>query len=234
MLAVGEPGFQQAVARAYNSRWGLGGGAYHSADAAPGEAESAYLGVMRREALDEVGGFDTTLARGEDWELNHRFRLAGHRVWLDPTLQVKYRPRATPAEVVRQFWATGVWRAGLVRRLKAANSRRYFVPPALVVCTAVAAGAGGLAAARLGGRPMRLLAGVAGGGVGAYGALIAGIAGSSDGSGKDRLRYAAALVAMHYSWGSGFLYGLLRGPAGTVDTSRIVLPRVAATTPPGE
>ena len=76
---VGRPGLQAAVARAYNSPLGLGGGAYHAADEPAGPAESAYLGVMRAEALAEVGGFDETLRRGEDWELNHRFREAGSR-----------------------------------------------------------------------------------------------------------------------------------------------------------
>jgi hypothetical protein len=53
MRADGRTPFQRAVARAYNSRIGLGGGAYHSGGAA-GLAESAYLGVLRRAVLDEV------------------------------------------------------------------------------------------------------------------------------------------------------------------------------------
>src|SRR4051812_1988463 len=90
MLAAGKPGLQAAVARAYNSPLGLGGGAYHAVDAQPGPAESAYLGVMRADALAEVGYFDESLRRGEDWELNFRFRQAGHVVWLDPSLRVRY------------------------------------------------------------------------------------------------------------------------------------------------
>ena len=47
MAAVGRPGVQAAVARAYNSRFGLGGGAYHQADAAEGPAR---IGLPRRHA----------------------------------------------------------------------------------------------------------------------------------------------------------------------------------------
>ena len=47
MVATGRPGFQAAVARAYNSRFGLGGGAYHGEQAHEGPAESAYMGIMR-------------------------------------------------------------------------------------------------------------------------------------------------------------------------------------------
>ena len=79
MRAEGRTPFQRAVARAYNSPIGLGGGAYHGG-IQEGEAESAYLGVMRRAVLDEVGLFDETIRRGEDWELNLRIRQAGHLV----------------------------------------------------------------------------------------------------------------------------------------------------------
>jgi glycosyltransferase involved in cell wall biosynthesis len=87
MRAEGRTPFQRAVARAYNSPVGLGGGAYHGGRE-EGEAESAYLGVMRRAVLDEVGLFDETIRRGEDWELNLRIRRAGYRVWFDPALSV--------------------------------------------------------------------------------------------------------------------------------------------------
>src|SRR4029079_15214133 len=63
MRADGRTPFQRAVARAYNSPVGLGGGAYHGGTH-EGEAESAYLGVMRRAVLDEVGLFDETIRRG--------------------------------------------------------------------------------------------------------------------------------------------------------------------------
>ncbi|MDN6124499.1 MAG: glycosyltransferase, partial [Brevibacterium sp.] len=80
MLARGRTSFQKAVARAYMSPVGLGGPAYHSGDEA-GEAESAYLGVYRREVFDDLGDFDEGIKRGQDWELNLRIRTAGGRIW---------------------------------------------------------------------------------------------------------------------------------------------------------
>ena len=61
MLARGESAFQSAVARAYNSPLGLGGGDYHDADATEGPNESAYLGVFRADALAAVGGYDESV-----------------------------------------------------------------------------------------------------------------------------------------------------------------------------
>ena len=137
MRAEGRSPFQRAVAHAYNSRIGLGGGAYHSGGA-DGPAESAYLGVMRRAVLDEVGGFDETIRRGEDWELNLRIRRAGYRVWFDPDLAVAYWPRERWSRLVRQFRSTGTWRGELVRRYGRRNSLRFFAPPALLVVAALA------------------------------------------------------------------------------------------------
>ncbi|NLA65612.1 MAG: glycosyltransferase, partial [Leucobacter sp.] len=55
MRAAGRTPTQCAIAAAYNSPFGLGGGAYH-ADGVAGPAESAYLGIFRREAIAAVQG----------------------------------------------------------------------------------------------------------------------------------------------------------------------------------
>jgi succinoglycan biosynthesis protein ExoA len=215
MAAVGRPGVQAAVAWAYNSRLGLGGGAYHSTDVPAGEAESAYLGVMRASALAEVGGFDETIRRGEDWELNSRLIAAGHKVWLDPGLRVEYWPRSTWSALWRQFWATGIWRGELVRRLHLRNGPRFFAPPALVVATAatgllvpVAAVTGSLL-------PLVVALGPL-----AYAALLLGVVLLVPGPPMGRLRRAGALAVMHVAWGTGFLIGVTRGAKDAVDTSR--------------
>ncbi|MFN3948096.1 glycosyltransferase family 2 protein [Microbacterium sp.] len=218
MSADGRSPFQRAVARAYNSRVGLGGGAYHGGSV-EGPAESAYLGVMRRSVLDEVGLFDESIRRGEDWELNLRIRRAGYRVWFDPRLSVVYWPRESWSRLVRQFRATGAWRGELVRRYGRGNSLRYFAPPALLAAIAVSAGtAVAQAARRRGGLASLLHLPVA-----AYAALIAiGALGRGGGRGwRDKAWTAAVLPSMHVSWGLGFVWALVRGARDTVDTSRL-------------
>jgi succinoglycan biosynthesis protein ExoA len=220
MVATGRPGFQAAVAHAYNSRFGLGGGAYHGESAHEGPAESAYMGIFRRDMLDEVGGFDETLRRGEDWELNYRLRRAGHVVWLDPQLRVSYWPRSEPGKLVRQFRATGIWRGELVRRLGRENSVRFFAPPILLVNLVLAIIAIPLhATGVLSGWPGWIAALVYVGPL-AYLALLVVAMVSATGSLADRLRFAAVLAIMHLSWGAGFIRGLVRGARDSVDTSR--------------
>lgn len=220
MVATGRPGFQAAVARAYNSRLGLGGGAYHAEHASDGPAESAYMGVMLRDELLEIGLFDETLRRGEDWELNHRLRRAGKLVWLDPGLKVSYWPRDTAGKLWRQFYATGVWRGELVRRLGLDNSLRYFAPPVLLVALAASLVVGVLQLTGvLSGWPSWLLS-VAHLAPALYLLVLVASAALTPGSPAERVRVPLVLAIMHLSWGIGFLVGLIRGARDVVDTSR--------------
>ncbi len=222
MHAAGETTVQRAAARAYNSRLGLGGPAYHVGGAA-GEAESAYLGVFRRDAAVAVGLFDEATKRGEDWEFNLRLRQAGYRVWFDPGLRVTYRPRGRFRDIARQFFATGMWRGELSRRSPRRASLRYFAPPVLVI-TLVLAAAAGLTA---------LFTGIAGGwwvltgplwaGSAAYAVAILASALSKAGGSRfiDKCATVVMLPTMHVSWGTGFLRGFLTGAGGADDTSRV-------------
>ena len=222
MRADGRTPFQRAVARAYNSRIGLGGGAYHGGRREE-EAESAYLGVMRRAVLDEVGAFDETIRRGEDWELNLRIRSAGYRVWFDPALSVTYWPRDSWARLARQFHATGTWRGELVRRYGLRNSLRFFAPPALVLAVVAAIVVAVLQATGVLQGGWSTWASLVYVPIAAYVALILAVAaGRGGGTGwRDKLWTLAVLPTMHLSWGLGFLRGVLTGARETVDTSRL-------------
>jgi succinoglycan biosynthesis protein ExoA len=222
MHAQGRAPFQKAVARAYNSPIGLGGGAYHGTTH-EGEAESAYLGVMRRSVLDEVGLFDETIRRGEDWELNLRIRQAGHKVWLDPALQVIYWPRESWWRLARQFRATGAWRGELVRRYGRSNGVRFFAPPALVLNVALAVIVGALQLTRVLGGIASVVASIVYLPLIAYALLVALMALRPGGgeSARERVWTLAVLPTMHLAWGYGFLVGVLRGARDTVDASRL-------------
>jgi glycosyltransferase involved in cell wall biosynthesis len=220
--ARGKARFQRAVARAYNSRFGLGGGAYHGGGE-EGPAESAYLGVFRRAVLDEVGGYDESLRRGEDWELNLRIRRAGHKVWFDPTLIVTYWPRENLRKLVRQFLATGIWRGELVRRHGGRNPVRFFIPPALLLSIVASLVVAGLQLTGVLSGITALAACVVYLGPIAYAFLLVLLMFTPDGGPTwgDRVRFLVVLPTMHLAWGAGFLIGLVRGARDAMDTSRL-------------
>ena len=221
MRARGQTPFQAAAARGYNSRFGLGGARYHGGSDA-GPAESAYLGVFRRDIFDEVGYFDESIRRGEDWELNLRIRAAGNLVWFDPALEVTYWPRENWRKLARQFLSTGIWRGELVRRYGGRNPWRFFVPPLLVVALVLTVLVGVLQATGVltgwvsAAASLVYLAPIA------YVALVLWLALVADRgpAWRDRWFFVIVLPTMHVSWGIGFITGLLRGARDTVDTSR--------------
>jgi succinoglycan biosynthesis protein ExoA len=222
MLARGKTPFQTAVARAYNSKFGLGGASYHSGSK-EGPAESAYLGVFRREILADVGGYDESLRRGEDWELNLRIREAGHVVWFDPELEVTYWPRENWRKLTRQFFTTGVWRGELVRRYPRHTPVRFFAPPLLVLAFLISIIFGTLQLTDvIHWGKLSMLALLVHIGLAAYILLLIylGLIYENGKSWRDRWLFILVLPTMHLSWGAGFIRGILRGGRDTVDTSR--------------
>lgn len=201
MHAVGETPFQSAVAWAYMSRIGLGGGAFHVGGQA-GPADSVYLGVFRRTKLIELGGFDERFIRGQDWQLNLRIRESGGLVWFDPRLEVAYHPRSSWARLASQFFDTGLWRGQLTRQNLRQTGLRYFAPPVLVLGTVA-----GLAL-YLTGWPVGLIP------VAAYFGLIALAAAAARGVAvASRAWLVVVLPTMHFAWGAGFIAGLFRRKA---------------------
>jgi glycosyltransferase involved in cell wall biosynthesis len=203
MAAKGKTLFQRSVAWAYTSRFGLGGASYHVGGEA-GEAESAYLGIFRKSILEQVGGYDESIIRGEDWDLAQRIKAAGSLVWFSPELSVTYWPRSSWTGLVKQFYSTGVWRGDLTRRDLSRTSLRYFIPPALVLSILLGSILGGLGFI-VGWVPV----------LGYLGAIVA--VGFLAGLAPVPL----VLATMHLSWGVGFILGYLRGAAGTIDRSRV-------------
>lgn len=132
MDAQGTTPFEKAVARAYDTKVGLGGTPFH-VGGKEGPVDTVYLGVFNRASLLAVGMFNEEIRRGQDWELNRRFRDAGGVVWFTPKLKVLYRPRTSVTALIKQMYSTGLWRGELSRRF--GSGLRYFVPPVMVLAT---------------------------------------------------------------------------------------------------
>ena len=98
--------FEVAVGRAMASRFGAGDARFHYGGL-EGPVDTVYLGVFRREAIEEVGLFDERLIRNQDYELNYRLRRSGGTIWFDPELRVGYRPRGSVKALAKQFGQYG-------------------------------------------------------------------------------------------------------------------------------
>jgi glycosyltransferase involved in cell wall biosynthesis len=135
MGARGVTKFEKAVAAAMTSPLGVGSASFHTGGT-EGPAETVYLGVFKRKALDRVGGYDPAFTRAQDWEMNYRIRTTGGTVWFNPDLFVTYRPRPNVFKLAKQYFEYGSWRHEVMRRhpdtRRTKSALRYFAPPLAV------------------------------------------------------------------------------------------------------
>lgn len=195
-LAVADDRFGAAVARAMATRLGSGGATYRVGRQA-GPADTVYLGVFRRPALEAVGGYDERLLRNQDFELNHRLRARGFEVWFDPALEARYRPRSSVRALARQYFEYGRFKRHVITRMPSSLRARQLAPPALVVLLA----AGG--AMSVAHRRWWPVAAPACAWIGAVATEVASLRVGA----RATVDTVAATLVMHLSWGLGFLLG---------------------------
>ena len=198
---AGTSAFTRAVALAMTTPLGAGDARYRIGGP-EGPADTVWLGVYRRDALQAAGGFDESLLRNQDYALHWRLRQRGGTVWFTPALQAEYRPRATLAALARQYWDWGRWKRAMVRRHPGSLRWRQLAAPALTAALAASSLAAPLAGPVAAAVPLAYLAALA------LGAVACGL----------RRRSAAAvllpavLATMHLAWGAGFWAACLRPP----------------------
>lgn len=203
MAAEGTAPFEQGVACAMRSRFGVGGASFH-VGGNEAEALTVYLGCFRRTALERVGHFDESMERAQDWELNLRIRQTGGVVWFTPQMEVTYRPRHSLSALARQYHDYGRWRREIARRHPDTLSFRYAAAPAAVMLIAL-----GFVVAIIGlvtGVSWLTVVGLAiPGGYLAVTILVSLFTGHA----PWRIRWRLPLIfaTMHMSWGTGFLRG---------------------------
>jgi hypothetical protein len=170
--------------------------------------------------LERVGGYDETMVRAQDWEMNLRIRQTGGVVWFTPEMHVTYRPRHTLKALARQYHDYGRWRREVARRHPDTLSLRYLAAPVTVagVAAGLAIAAGGAAARQ----PWLVALGLAA--PAAYGA--ANLAASAQSalmaprlSAAEAVRLPAVYATMHGSWGVGFLRGLSRAERAAMPSA---------------
>lgn len=126
--AIGENTFQKAVAAAMTSRFGVGNSKFHYGGE-EGPTDTVYLGVYDAILFHELGGFDESLVRNQDYELNIRIRRAERVVWFNPNLVVSYFPRSNFRGLSSQYYQYGKWKRKVVSKDIRSIKIRQIIPP---------------------------------------------------------------------------------------------------------
>jgi succinoglycan biosynthesis protein ExoA len=208
MAAEGVTPFQQAVAWCMTSSIGMGSAANHVGGEA-GPADTVYLGVYRRDAIERAGGYDETMIVAEDWELNYRIRVGGGLIWFTPALRVTYRPRATLYTLAHQHFRYGRWRRVVARRYPETVNKRYLAPPVATAASIAGAALGVIGAVGLAVDASQYVKYLVFGFVVPAG-YLAGVTAAAVLLARElpplvRARVPVVLATMHMTWGLGFL-----------------------------
>ena len=192
MAAEGVTNFEIAVARAMRSALGVGSSRFHTGGEA-GEVDTVYLGAFRREAINAVGGFDERYTRAQDWELNHRLRKNGGKIYFDPRLQVTYRPRPNLRNLAKQYFQYGRWRRVVSRSHSGTINLRYLAPPFTLIATLTSLFLGLLI------NPIFYLPAAI------YGFFLLISSALIAKSVREFILLLAIIPTMHFAWGAGFI-----------------------------
>jgi GT2 family glycosyltransferase len=192
MAAEGATNFEIAVSRAMRSPLGVGASRFHTGGKA-GEVDTVYLGAFRREAINAVGGFDERYTRAQDWELNHRLRKNGGKIYFDPRLQVTYRPRPNLKKLAKQYFQYGRWRRVVSRSHPGTVNLRYLAPPFTLLGTFTSIILGLLI------HPYFLLPAAI------YGVFLLTSSILIAKSAREFILLLAIIPTMHFAWGAGYV-----------------------------
>ena len=189
--------FSRAVALAMSTPLGAGGARYRTGGAA-GPVDTVYLGVYRREALLAAGGWDETLLRNEDYELNWRLRQAGGTVWFDQELSAEYMPRGSLGALARQYFDYGRWKREMLRRHPRALRPRQILPPLLLAALTASAAAGAVGLPVAAAVPLAYLGLL----------LVAAIACGMARRAPEAVLLPVVAATIHLAWAAGFYMGV--------------------------
>ncbi len=214
-IARGHGHLGRAIAAAFQSPFCAGGGRSHNPDY-EGEVDTVYLGCWRRSTFERFGLFDPELVRNQDDEFNFRLRRQGGRLFQSPRIRSTYAPRSSITSLFRQYVQYGFWKVAVIRKHGAIASWRHLIPALFVgsILTALAAAAvfiaGGktaLAIAACGFLTAELVL---------YGLACIGatLPFARSLEWPAFLALPGVIATYHFSYGLGFLIGVLRhGPS---------------------
>jgi hypothetical protein len=193
------------------SRFGVGPARFRYArEVSP--VDTVYLGAFPRALFARLGGFDESLARNQDYELNYRIRRAGGTILVDPGIRSTYLVRPDLASLARQFWSYGYWKVQTLRRHPRSLRPRQLAAPVLVGAVAAGAAAALVAAFTTAASPLLLALPAAVLALYAVAALTAAAAAAFESGAGVAARLPAVFATMHFAWGLGFWWGWLSPP----------------------
>ena len=132
-----DPGSRR-VARALNTWLGVGGATFRTEVGQEIETDTAFTGIMTRDTLERLGGWDEEWTIDQDTELAARVREDGGRIVCVPEMAAAYVPRNSFRGLARQYRRYGQYRVKTAVRHPHSVRISQLLPPGLTLAALLA------------------------------------------------------------------------------------------------
>lgn len=192
-----------AIALAMSSQFGVGASAFRTIKNKSLLVDTIAFPAYWRRIMDAVGYLDEEMVRNQDDEYNYRLRALGHKLLLSPDIKSRYYSRTSLSKLWKQYYQYGFYKVRVLQKHPRQMSLRQFIPPAFVLTVLL----GALVAPFLWQVRLLWLALLS-----LY--VLANLTASSIVAYRTKGLYLLLLppifAILHFSYGAGFLHGLLK------------------------
>ena len=129
------------IGLAMSSPFGVGDARFRTGGVA-GHVDTVAFGAYRKPVLEELGGFDASLVRNQDDELNYRLTEAGWRIWFDPRIRSAYHARSSFGQLYGQYRQYGYWKVFVNKKHLTVTTWRQLAPAVLLLSSVLLAALG--------------------------------------------------------------------------------------------
>jgi len=131
-ISIGYKLIEKAIAKAMNSKIGMGNAKYRLDKREVFEVKSVWLGAWKKETLIKIDGFNENLPISEDFDLNYRLRKSGSKIAASNLIKAMYLVRKSLSGLFKQFYKYGFWKIKFLIIYPKEFQIRWLAPPILV------------------------------------------------------------------------------------------------------
>lgn len=198
---IGETYAAQSIAIAMSEKFGVGASAFRTIKGKSIDVDTVAFPAYRRKTVERVGMFDEELIRNQDEEYNYRIRKMGGRILQSPDIRSKYYSRASLKLLFKQYFLYGFWKIRVLQKHPRQMTIRHFVPPIFVLALITAS----LLAFSSRFFILALTVPI----IYLFANLLASFIAASKHGWKYLPLLPLAFAILHFSYGAGFLVGLI-------------------------
>ncbi len=128
----------KAIALATSHPLGIGDSDFRLENDQIKEVETVPYGCYRRTVFEQIGFFDNDLTRNQDDEFNARLKKAGGRIFLIPSVKIRYFARPNLKKMRKMFYHYGLFKPLVNIKIGQPTTIRQFIPLLFVLANIIA------------------------------------------------------------------------------------------------